>query len=173
MSENDKEVLEATNSNEEIDLETEQSNDIEDVEALKRQIEEKDTFARQAVARAKKAEADLKALKEKAGEATQITNNAPSEETIDVKILQSQGLDDEAISYLKKIAQVNGTTLIEAKKDELYKAFEEKREREEKAKKASLGASRGSGAIRKEKSITSPGLSDEEHKELWRKSLGR
>lgn len=173
MSENDKEVLEATNSNEEIDLETEQSNDIEDVEALKRQIEEKDTFARQAVARAKKAEADLKALKEKAGEATQITNNAPSEETIDVKILQSQGLDDEAIGYLKKIAQVNGTTLIEAKKDELYKAFEEKREREEKAKKASLGASRGSGAIRKEKSITSPGLSDEEHKELWRKSLGR
>lgn len=173
MSENDKEVLEATNSNEEIDLETEQSNDIEDVEALKRQIEEKDTFARQAVARAKKAEADLKALKEKAGEATQIINNAPSEETIDVKILQSQGLDDEAIAYLKKIAQVNGTTLIEAKKDELYKAFEEKREREEKAKKASLGASRGSGAIRKEKSITSPGLSDEEHKELWRKSLGR
>lgn len=173
MSENDKEVLEATNPSEEIDLENEQSTDIEDVEALKRQIEEKDTFARQAVARAKKAEADLKALKEKAGEATQITNNVPSEETIDVKILQSQGLDDEAIGYLKKIAQVNGTTLIEAKKDELYKAFEEKREREEKAKKASLGASRGSGAVRKEKSITSTGLTDEEHKELWRKQLGR
>jgi ribosomal protein S21 len=173
MSENDKEVLEAINSNEEIDLEIEQSNGIEDVEALKKQIEEKDTFARQAVARAKKAEADLKALKEKAGEATQITNNTPSEETIDIKILQSQGLDDDAIAYLKKISQVNGTTLIEAKKDELYKAFEEKREREEKAKKASLGASRGSGAIRKEKSITSAGLSDEEHKELWKKSLGR
>lgn len=174
MSENDNEVLETTNSNEEIDLEIEQSNDTEDVEALRKQIEEKDTFARQAIARAKKAEADLKALKEKAGEAPQkIINTAPSEETIDIKILQSQGLDDEAISYLKKIAQVNGSTLIEAKKDELYKAFEEKREREEKAKKATLGASRGSGAVRKEKSINSPGLTDEEHKELWRKQMGR
>jgi hypothetical protein len=173
MSENDTEVLEATNSNEEIDLETEQSNDTEDVEALRKQIEQKDTFARQAIARAKKAEADLKSLKEKSGEATQITNNVPSEEATATMILQSQGLDDEAIAYLKKIAAVNGTSLIAAKSDELYKAFEAKREAEEKSKKASLGASRGSGSVKREKSITTPGLTDEEHKELWRKSLGR
>jgi len=148
--------------------------DMEDVEALKAQIALKDTFARQAVARAKKAEADLKALRaEGKAEATHSITNTSSEEATAVMILQSQGLDDDAIAYLKKIAAVNGTSIIAAKSDELYKAFEVKRDVDEKSKKASLGASRGSGSVKKEKSISTPNLTEEEHKELWRKSSGR
>lgn len=174
MSEIDNEVLEATISNEELELDNELE-DTEDVEALKEQAAKKDAFARQALARAKKAEAELKTLKgSKPAEATQINNqNNLTAEDVEVRILKAQGLPQEEIDYLKKLAKVNDTSIIEAQSDELFVSFQNKRKEQEKSEQAKLGASRGSGGSKKEKTFNSQGLTEEEHKALWKQAQGR
>jgi hypothetical protein len=167
MSDKDNEALGATNPNEEENLETE-IEDTEDVDVLKSQVERDRIAKQQILARAKKAEAELKALKEQKPNATQNINNNLSSEDVEVSILKAQKVSDEKIAYLKKIAKLNGTSIIDAQSDELYLAWEAKKEAEEKSEKAKLGASRGSGSVKKEKTINSTGLSDEEHKALWR-----
>lgn len=144
----------------------------EDIEAIKTQLAEANKKLEQfnnVVARAKAAEAKLKTQTE----APQINNNSLSEESVDVKILESQGTTEEAITYLKKLAKVNGTSVLAAQQDEIYKTWKSNKDAEVKAQKAQLGASRGSGQGKVEKSTTTPHLSDEEHKELWLKSQGR
>ncbi len=163
-------VVETTNSNEELDLETTLDGN-EDAEALKAQLEDARKKLEQfgnVVARAKKAEAELKAIKEPK-ETKAEPQTGFSQQDLEVTILKSQGMDDEALAYLKKVATVNGTSLIDAKKDDLFKAFVEKQEAEEKAKKASLGASRGSG---KKEPVKTTGLSRDEHRERWEKQTG-
>jgi hypothetical protein len=174
MSENDNEVLEATNSNEEQELEI-NLDDNDDVEALRTQITEKDNFAKQAIARAKKAEAELKALKgSKPAEANQNTQNSPASlETIEETILKAQGESQEMIDQLKKIAQVTGKTLIDARQDPYYLSLKKAQEDEVKSAKAKLPASRGSGKAKQEKSFSTPGLSEAEFKELWKEKNGR
>lgn len=170
MSEQDTEVLEATNSNEELELDNELE-DTEDVEALKEQIEKQRIANQQILARAKKAEAENKTLKGKPAEATQISNNLSSED-VEVSILKAQKVSEDEIAYLKKLAKVNGTSIIDAQNDEIYLGWKAKKEADEKSEKAKLGASRGSGSVKKEKTINSPGLSDEEHKALWKEQNG-
>lgn len=169
MPEQDIEQQEAIIPDENLELEPEQDN-TEDVETLKARLAEKEAFARQAIARAKKAEAEAKALKEKP-QAPQDINNTSSDD-VDVKILKVQGIPQDEIDYLQKIARVNGTNVIEARNDELFKAYLVKKEADAKAQKARLGASRGSGTVKKEKGFNTPGLSKEEHRALWRESEG-
>lgn len=175
MSEQDQ-VLETTNSNEEVVLE--ETTEEENLEALKAENEELRKKAEQfpnVVARAKKAEEELKAYKAKAASETTQTLEEKStltERDVDVKILQSQGLDEEAIEFLKKLAAVNGTSVLAAQSDELYSSFKDKREAKEKSEKAALGASRGSSPSKKQKDTTTPGLSDEDHKALWKQKQG-
>ena len=166
--ENEEKVVDATESTEVLELENELG-DTEDIEAIKKELADALEAKRQLTARAKTAEAKLK----EKPEPTQINNNGLSADDVDVKILQSQGLDEDAIKYLKKLAQVNGTSIIAAQSDELFEAYKTKKETEEKTKKASLGASRGSGQAKKEASMTTPGLSDADHKALWNKQNGR
>lgn len=172
MSEQDEQVLETTNSNEELELETELDNG-EDVDALKEELEKANLAKQQILARAKKAEAELKTLKTES--ATQNINNTNTltAEDIDVKILKAQGLSEDEINYLRKLAKVNETTLIEAQSDEMYQVFKKKKEDDLKAEKARLGASRGSGSVKQTKTVSSPGLTPEEHKALWRESMGK
>jgi hypothetical protein len=92
-----------------------------------------------------------------------------SEEAIDRKILKSQGLDEDSINYLSKIAKINGVSLIDAKGDELFKAFVAKKEAEKKSREASLGASRGSTKKEPEKKT---GLTRDEHRAKWEKQTG-
>jgi hypothetical protein len=129
---------------------------------------------KQVLARAKTAEAKLKATQPKPAEPKQINNpNVPSEEYVQTTILKAQGVSQDEIDYLKKLAAVNGTGLIEAQNDDLFKAFKQKKESDSKAQKAQLGASRGSGQVRKEKTLNTPGLTEAEHKELWKQRQGR
>lgn len=174
MSETDTEVLEATISNEELELDNELE-DTEDVEALKEQVATKDAFARQALARAKKAEAELKTLKgTKLAPATQLNNtNNLTAEDVEIRILKAQGIPQEEIDYLKKLAKVNDSSIIEAQSDELFTSFQTKRKEQEKSEQAKLGASRGSGGVRKEKTFNSAGLSAEEHRALWKSAQGK
>lgn len=127
---------------------------------------------RQMEARARKAEADLKGKVVNVSEGKNF-NNTLSAEQIEVTVLKAQGASNEDIAYLKKLAAVNGTTLIEARQDELYLSFKAKKESDLKAQKAKLGASKGSGSVSKEKGFNTPGLTPQEHKELWKASNGQ
>lgn len=120
----------------------------------------------QVLARAKRAEDEAKKLKS----STQNINktNSLSAEEVDVKILQSQGYSDELITELKAVAKARGKSLFASTQDSIFIAIKNEKEAEAKSQKAKLGASRGSGTVRKEKTTTTANLSDEEHKQLWR-----
>lgn len=170
-------VVDATNSTEEVVLE-EETTEEEGVTLSKEEHEELLKKAEQfpnVVARAKKAEEEAKKLRSKTvtEESSTINKTALSEENVDVKILQSQGMDEEAIEYLKKLAKVNETSLLAAQHDELFVSYKSQKEAKEKAEKATLGASRGSGQMKKGKNFSTPGLSDADHKEMWRKAEGK
>lgn len=124
----------------------------------------------QTLARAKKAEADLKALKAKETTAVNITNkqNSLSEEEVETKILKSQGMSEELISELKAVAKARGKSILDSVSDPIFVAIKNEKDATSKAQKAKLGASKGSGSVRKEKGFNTPGLTDEEHKQLWK-----
>lgn len=169
MSDEDNKVLGATMSDEELELDNELE-DTDDVEALKEALKKEKTAKQQILARAKKAEAQLK---EKKPAESFTNNNTPTHEDVETKILKAQGVSDDEIEYLKKLSKLNNTSIIEAQSDDIFKAFKSKKEAEEKAEKAKLGASRGSGSQKRDKNFNSKGLSDDEHKELWRQNQGR
>lgn len=180
MSEQDNQVAVATNTDDtqDVDLnledlnieDTEQVEDV-DVDALKEQLQKRETFAKQAIARAKKAEAELKALK---NTATQITNKPQdSQEAIEKTVLKAQGMSDELLASLEKVAKVSGKSLLDAQNDPIFLALKQAKDEEVKAEKAKLGASRGSASVKKEKSFNTPGLSEAEFKELWKAKMGR
>ena len=166
----DEETIVAADTSADEELELEPQADSEEVVALKTQLEEAQKKLEQfpnIVARAKTAEAKVKTLLE----APQKTN-VPDQD-LDSRILKSQGMSDELLDKLKKVAAVSSKSLIDAQKDEVFIAMKDKAEAEEKSQKASLPASKGSGQAKVKKDTTSPNLSPEEHKELWNKSQGR
>ena len=164
-------VDEAINSSEEQELETTPEGN-EETEALQVKLAEAEEAKRQLTARAHKAEAEAKALKAKQGEAPQNINSSLSADEVDIKILQSQGVDEDSLNYLKKLAKVNGTSILAAQTDELYVSYKQNKEAKAKSEQASLGASRGSGQARKVKSFGTPDLETQDHKELWLKQKG-
>jgi hypothetical protein len=112
--------------------------------------------------RAKKAEAELKALR-----GNPVAKSAPtSSVNVEEVVLQAQGMSDELISELKAVAKVRGISLIKAQNDPIFVAVKENFEKEQKQKNASLPASRGAGAVKAQKKPNTPGLTREEHKAL-------
>ena len=100
------------------------------------------------------------------------TPDATPSENVDERILKSQGMDDELLKELKRVAQFNEQDLFTAKSDPMFVAIQERIERERADKAASLGASKGSGQGKPKKDVSSPGLSAEEHKRLWKQKVG-
>lgn len=148
-----------------IELELE---DTEDVQAIKDKAEKMETFARQTLARAKKAEEELKVLKTpKPTPAQDTLSQASVEETV----LLANGMSEELLGELKAIAAVRKTSLIKAQSDPLFVAAKEVIEKERKQKEASLPVSRGSGQTKVKKTVNSPGLSRDEHKALAQAAL--
>jgi hypothetical protein len=133
---------------------TETEVDVEQVQATNKRLFE----------RAKKAEAELKALKQ---------GNLPKPEAkpqanaplidVDERILKANGMPDELLSELRVIAALRGVSVIDAQNDHLFVATKEKFDKDSKSKAASMGASRGSGQIKVQKTFASTGLSREEH----------
>lgn len=152
-----------TTENDELELELEPE---EDVEALKKEIE---TLTAQKEHWRKKATQPIQKT-----EQPKQTETTPSitEEVIEVKILKAQGVSDELITQLKKIARVNDTSIIDAQSDPYFVAYKEKLEEEAKKEKASLPASRNSGSVKRSKDTTTTGLSEDEHKQLWKEKMG-
>ena len=82
-------------------------------------------------------------------------------------------MSEDLIKELTTLAKVRGTSILATQLDPIFITIKEKVEAEDKAKKASLPASRGSGSPTARKDFNSPGLTDAEHKELWNKRQGR
>lgn len=123
-------------------------------------------------ARAKKAEALLIQNKRKAKQEVK-QPSALTEEAVEEKILRANGLDSESVSQLKKIARLNNSSLLDAQNDPIYIAWK-KNDQEAKEKAANrLGASKGSSTVKPKKDFQTPGLTDEEHKEMWKRNEGR
>jgi len=99
------------------------------------------------------------------------TPDATPSENVDERILKSQGVDDELMKELKRVARFNEQDLFTAQKDPMFLAIQERIERERADKAASLGASKGSGQGKPRKDVSSPGLTAEEHKRLWKQRV--
>lgn len=78
---------------------------------------------------------------------------------------------DDVVERVHKIAQLDDLSLEEAYKSEDFQYWKDGALRKYQEKQAQLGASRGSRGSRK-KTLDTPGLSQEEHKALWREKMG-
>lgn len=120
--------------------------------------------------RAKKAETDLKAFKQGNSQAQtqKPAQQTSSSSTVDVdeRVLKAQGMAPELLKQLKDIATLRSTTLLDAQSDPLFVAVKSQFEKDQKHKAASVGASRGSGAVKVQKTLSTPGLTREEHMAL-------
>lgn len=93
---------------------------------------------------------------------------------VEEAVLLAQGMPEDLITSLKKVAQVEGiNSLIKAQTNPIFVAVKEKFEKDQKQKQSSMPASRGAGQVKAKKDIGSPGLSREEHKSMLEEMLGR
>ncbi len=150
-------VEEATDSNEDSEQ--------EDTVDLAEELEKQRRANAQINARAKKAEAELKALK-----ATPPIKSDP--QLSDELKLIARGLSDEEIDKAKVIAKGSGIALQEAIKDPMFLTFQADLKEKARKEKAKLGASKGSGESQDE-SFIKPGMSREEHQEAFKKAMGQ
>lgn len=100
----------------------------------------------------------------------------PADQNLDTlveeKVLKNMGMDDESLAYLKKVAALNGQSLGEAQKDNVYLNWKAVREQSQKVENAQVGASKGSGSRSQQPTFTTQGLSQDQHKEMWKKAMG-
>jgi len=130
--------------------------------------------------RAEKAEREVKELRE------QLEAKAPqpeAKEPIDTNdgsglteediIVISRVGDKEKLDMMRDIAKLKKVSLDEASSSQMYQLWEKEHEAGKKADAARLGASTGSGAKRRKNSLQTPGLTTEDHKELFNRSIGK
>lgn len=164
MSEQDTDVTVDTLTEVEEAPESNEEGEQEDTEALQEKLDEAEKAKSQILARAKKAEEELKALK-----ATPIKNDPFFEERLE---LLASGLTREEVDKAKVIAIGNNTTLAEALKDDMFIAYQRKLKDDKRKEDAKLGASKGSGES-KDDSLIKPEMSREEHQEAFKKVMGQ
>jgi hypothetical protein len=165
MTENYTEEQDSLNTVDEGETSENNQPDIEDrLSKLEQEIAKQREIAENQRIRAEKAEAKAKAVRQSD------TKEDKNQDTPDVdeRILRANGMPDELLKELKAIAKAREVSLIDAQKDPLFKLVKENFEQETKQKEASLGSSKGSGNAQAKKSISSPGLSKEDHKAMWK-----
>jgi hypothetical protein len=91
---------------------------------------------------------------------------SPATLTREEGILFSKGFSEEEVEQAKKVAALQGVKLTEAVNDDLFTGWKTKRDKEATDRKAQLPSSRG-GRPTVRKSFNTPGLSDEEHKQMF------
>ncbi|MGB1039028.1 MAG: hypothetical protein ACPGYY_10310 [Bacteroidia bacterium] len=99
------------------------------------------------------------------------TIKQPNSLTREEGYLVAQGLKLEELDKAAKIAELEGVSLLEAVETDIFAAWKIAKENEAKKAEAQLSASNGSRTSRKKKDFNTPGLSKDEHKELWKKSV--
>lgn len=155
---------------------TDQEND-EVVEADVDTTEEESADSSDEVERLRAENAKLKSILIRNKKKDSVEKEAPvkkeSELSKDELIAFAQGHSEEEVEMLKKISQVEGVSLKDAKESVMFKAFKDAKEKEEKAQKAQLSASGGSAGKSPKKGLNTPGLTRDEHKDLFKKAVGR
>lgn len=106
-------------------------------------------------ARLKAVEAELKLAKQ--------DKPATSPLNVEETVLLANGMPEELLKELKALSAVRKSSLIKAQTDPIFVAIKEKFEKEQRQKEASVGASRGSGAVKPKKDFKTSGLTREEH----------
>jgi len=87
-------------------------------------------------------------------------------------LLNSEDLDFDDLEVLRKVQRGEGVnSLKEAKDSDLFQAYHERKKKEKKSKEASLGASQGGSG--RDDSGFKQGMSEDEHKEEFRKRMGQ
>lgn len=117
------------------------------------------------------AQKNRRLLTKKPKPATVQAPQTASPTNVEETVLLANGMDEELLEKLKKVAQVNGTTLIKAQNDPIFVAVKEKFEKEKKQAAASMPVSRGSGQAKPKKDFATPGLTRDEHKALFESTL--
>jgi uncharacterized protein YuzE len=85
---------------------------------------------------------------------------------VEETVLLANGMNEDLMVELKAVAKVRGISLIKAQTDPIFVAVKEKFEKDKKRDDASLPASRNSGGVKARKTVSTPGLSREEHMAL-------
>jgi len=116
-------------------------------------------------ARAKRAEDEVKELKNKLSN-YKPNNNSQEANTLtrDEAILFAQGLGEKDVSLLNKISKVEGISLLEAKESEVFKLHQETQAKKKREEETSLRATKGSN-ITKNTDISN--MDRDAHKKLW------
>jgi hypothetical protein len=141
----------------------------EDTVALQEKLDAAEKAKSQILARAKKAEEELKTLKAKPQDNNQSSNPQLSEE---LKLI-AKGLSDEEIEQAKVIAKGKDISLPEAIKDSLFLTYQADLKEKERKEKAKLGASKGSSETQEEVTGLQSGSSREEHMKAFNKIVGK
>jgi hypothetical protein len=97
------------------------------------------------------------------------TKDKPEALSREEVILFAQGLSEEEVEQASKVAALQGVKLTEAVKDDLFTGWKAKRDKQVELQKAQLGGSKGAKASVK-KTFDSPGLSDDDHRALFKES---
>ncbi len=172
MQEENEVIVETTNDTvieETVETPTEPTETTETTEVPEVNVEQLQATNKKLYERAKKAEAEAKALR---GKATPVNPSpAPSQSSVEETVLLANGMSEELLGELKAIAQVRKTSLIKAQADPIFVAVKEKFEKDKKQKESSLPASRGSGSVKPKKDFDSPELTRDEHREMFLKAL--
>lgn len=142
--------------------------EVEEVEGSAETIETEEDALAKAQAEAAKYRRLFEKSQKKPAEQTKPQATPANVEEV---VLLANGMDESLMEQLKKVAAVNGTSLLKAQNDPIFVAVKEKFEREKKSSSASLGASRGSGGAKVQKSLSTPGLSREEHMRLAKEAI--
>lgn len=164
MSEQDEEVIVDTSTEGEEATESNESSEQEDTTELQERLDQAEKAKSQILARAKKAEEELKALKA----------NPPLKQDAqlsDELKLIARGLSDEEIDKAKVVAKGLGISLPEAIKDPLFLSYQATLKEQERKEKAKLGASKGSGESQDD-TLIKPEMSREEHEKAFKKVMG-
>jgi hypothetical protein len=144
-------------------------------ENLAEELERERQARQQLTARAKKAEEEARSLREKYEALNKEKEDPKPTQTaspdVEELILKSQGMSSDLLKELKVIAQVRGVSLIDAQSDPIFATLKENYEKEKKSSEASLGASKGSGQVKPKKDFNTPGLSRDEHREMFKNKL--
>jgi hypothetical protein len=95
----------------------------------------------------------------------------PTGLTRDEAILYAKGFDESEVEHAQKVATLQGVSLTEAVKDELFTTWKSNKEAAVKKEQAQLGTSKGARTTIK-KSFETPGLSDDDHKAMFKEMSG-
>lgn len=98
----------------------------------------------------------------------------PSGVTREEALLYSRGYSLEEVEKARVFAQAEGEkNLLLAVELDTFKAWRETTLKKAEEEKARLGASRGALKTKPKRDFKTPGLTDEEHRNLWRQRTGK